>query len=148
MMDGSVRAGGCLCGAVRFEVAVPEAKFSICHCGMCRKWSAGPFMAVHCTGEATFANEEGLAWYQSSPRAERGFCARCGSSLFYRLTSQPESPFLGVSAEAFDEAGDLTLDRHVYVDARPNRYEFGDSQPRITESELLAEFGITPAEEP
>lgn len=147
MRDGSVRAGGCLCGAVRFEIAVPEAKFSVCHCGMCRRWSAGPFMTVHCPGEATFANEKGLAWYRGSSWAERGFCSRCGSSLFYRLSNQPEIPYLAVSVEAFDEADDLTLDRHIYVDAQPKRYEFGDSRPRLSEAELLAELGITPLEE-
>lgn len=146
MTDDSVRSGGCLCGAVRFEIAVPEAKFSICHCGMCRKWSAGPFMTVHCSGEPTFENQEGLAWYPGSEWAERGFCSRCGSSLFYRLTMQPD-PDLIVSVEAFDDADDMILEPHIYVDALPQRYQFGDSRPRVTEAEFLKELGITPLEE-
>ncbi len=137
-----MRGGGCLCGAVRFEIAVPEAKFSVCHCGMCRRWSAGPFMAVHCPGPAKFTNDAGLTWYRGSKWGERGFCGRCGSSLFWRLANHPTA-MLGVSAEAFDDADDLRLDRHLYADAQPARYAFADHRPRLTEAQCLAEIGVT-----
>ncbi|MCP4327386.1 MAG: hypothetical protein GY791_02975 [Alphaproteobacteria bacterium] len=52
---------------------------------MCRKWSAEPFMSVHCPGVATFAIDESLAWYKGPGWAERGLCEHCGSSLFWRL---------------------------------------------------------------
>ena len=145
MSETTVRSGGCLCGSVRFEIAVPEAKFNVCHCGMCRKWSAGPFLAVHCPGEASFASDEGLAWYAGSTWAERGFCKKCGTSLFYRLRQSP-SEVLIVSSEAFDESDDLELDRHIFVDSKPGRYDFSDERPRVTEAEFLAEMGVTPAE--
>ena len=139
----SRRSGGCLCGAVRFEVDVPEAKFSACHCGMCRRWSAGPYLSVHCPGEATFSNDEGLEWWAGSIWAERGFCKRCGASLFYRLRQNP-SQMIIVSSEALDEADDLVLDRHIYVDAKPDRYDFADDRPRLTEADFLAEQGLNP----
>ena len=56
MANETKRTGRCLCGAVHFEVSVPEAKYSMCHCGMCRRWSAGPFMTVHCPADAEFSN--------------------------------------------------------------------------------------------
>ena len=52
-----------------------------------------------------------------------------------------------ISVEAFDESDDLTLGRHIYVDAKPSRYEFDDDRPRVTEAQLLAELGITPTED-
>jgi hypothetical protein len=103
-------------------------------------------MAVHCPGNAKFTKDEGLTWYRGSKWAERGFCARCGSSLFWRLADDPDA-MLVVSAEAFDDSSDLTLDRHIYIDAKPPRYEFNDNRPRVTEAELLAELGIEPAED-
>ncbi len=145
MPSKEVRSGGCLCGAVRFEIAVPEPKFNVCHCGMCRKWGAGPFMAVHCEGPAEFADDEGLTWYRSSEWAERGFCAKCGTSLFYRLTADPEAMLI-VSSEAFDEADDFELHQHIYVDYKPGRYQFGDARPGLTEAELLAQLGVTPGD--
>lgn len=141
--ENQTRSGGCLCGAVRFEVSLDEKKFNVCHCGMCRKWSAGPFMSVHCPGGGTFTKKDGLAWYRGSKWAERGFCAKCGTSLFWRLAENPDA-MLVVAVDAFDDADDLTLDRHIYIDAKPARYDFADDRPRITEAELLAELGITP----
>jgi hypothetical protein len=110
---------------------------------MCRKWSAGPMMSVHCPGEPVFSRNEGLAWYRGSGWAERGFCSRCGSSLFWRLADSPDAMTV-VSVESFDEADDLKLERHIYIDSKPERYDFNDNQPRVTEAELLAELGITP----
>lgn len=143
MTADKVRHGGCLCGAVRFEVSPVKKSFTICHCGTCRKWSAGPFMSVHCKGGGTFTKKDGLTWYRSSTWAERGFCARCGSNLFYRLAENPDA-MLTVAVDAFDDADDLTLARHFYIDAKPARYDFADDRPRLTEAELLAELGITP----
>ena len=74
MATDTKRTGRCLCGAVTFEVDVPKPRFTMCHCGMCRKWSAGPFMSVHTPGPATFTNAQGLRWYRGSKWAERGFC--------------------------------------------------------------------------
>ena len=141
-MSDNMRAGGCLCGAVRFEVEVPDPRFSLCHCGMCRRWSAGPFMTVHSPGPWRFVEAAGLAWYRGSQWAERGFCKTCGSSLFWRLAEQPDRMLI-VSVEALDEASDITLNRHIYVDAQPDRYAFDDDRPRITEAQLMAELGLT-----
>ena len=134
-MTEIARAGGCLCGAVRFEVSVPSATYSICHCRMCRRWSAGPFMSSHAEGAPRFtAGGDLVTWYRGSPWAERGFCSRCGSTMFWRLAEQPDT-LTAVSVEALDEASEFTLHRHIYVDAQPARYAFGDDRPRVTEAE-------------
>ena len=60
--------GQCLCGAVEFEVDVPMRTYSVCHCGLCRRWSGGPLMSVHCPEPKTkWLNNEGLTWYQGTP---------------------------------------------------------------------------------
>lgn len=134
--------GQCLCGTVEFEVDVPERTYSICHCGMCRRWSGGPLMSVHCPAPNTeWLNDEGLTWYQGTPWAQRGFCSRCGASLFWRFAQEPEGMLI-VSVDALEDAGDFTLDRHIYSDARPDRYDFADDCPRVTEAELMKELGL------
>ena len=76
--------GGCLCGAVRFSAANVETAFEVCHCGMCRRWAGSPLFAA--TAErVTFENRDSLGVYDSSEWAARGFCSKCGSSLFYYL---------------------------------------------------------------
>ncbi|MCA9720135.1 MAG: GFA family protein, partial [Myxococcales bacterium] len=108
---------------------------------MCRRWSAGPFLAVHSDGPARFSRDEGLTWYRSSRWAERGFCSRCGASLFWRLANRPDT--LAASVEALDAPERLALDRHIYIDAKPDRYDFADARPRVTEAELMAELGLS-----
>ena len=102
-------------------------------------------MAVRMEGGVTFDAEEALVWFRSSDQGERGFCSRCGTSLFWRLAEDPAAMTV-VSAEALDDAEDLTLERHIYIDAKPARYDFVGDQPRITEAELMAELGIAPGE--
>ena len=139
---GNRMRGQCLCGAVEFEVDVPERTYSICHCGLCRRWSGGPLMSVHCPEPNTeWLNDEGLTWYQGTPWAQRGFCSRCGSSLFWRLAEQLEG-LLIVSVDALEDDGDFALDRHIYSDARPDRYDFADDRPRVTEADLMKELGL------
>ena len=46
-MENSKKASGsCLCEAVKIEASAMNTELGVCHCGMCRKWSAGPYLAV------------------------------------------------------------------------------------------------------
>lgn len=78
--------GGCHCGAVRYELegrsdAIPGR---LCHCSDCRRsagapmvaWSAFAASGLRMTkGAPKRINSSGMAW--------RGFCADCGTGLFY-----------------------------------------------------------------
>jgi len=77
--------GSCLCGEVSFTAKNAIQSVGACHCGMCRKWGGGPLMAVDCGTDVTFEGEKYISVYDSSEWAERGFCKKCGSHLFYRL---------------------------------------------------------------
>lgn len=78
-------SGSCLCGAVRYEVLGALRPIIYCHCTQCRK-TTGNFVASTASAaeDLTFMEDTGLEWYQSSPEAERGFCSKCGASLFWR----------------------------------------------------------------
>jgi hypothetical protein len=131
------RTGGCLCGAVRFHAMPHGREFGVCHCGMCRRWSTGPFAAIECVGEVGFDNEEALGIYRSSDWAERGFCKRCGTSLFYRLV---DKPFYVMSVEAFDKRDDFVLASQVFIDEKPGYYTFAEKTKNMTGAEVFAEF--------
>ncbi len=130
--------GKCLCGAVRFSAVDVPAEVSVCHCAICRRWTTGPMMAVHPRGGVTIENEASVTWYRSSEWAERGFCATCGSTLFYRLI---EGNILIPSAGALDDPSRFTsVESHIFVDEKPAFYEFADKQPRLTGEEAIAQF--------
>ena len=81
-MNETVITGGCQCGAIRYAIAGPLGKASICHCRMCQKAFGsffGPFVAV---AAKDFKLTRGtLAIFKSSDIAERGFCRDCGTPL-------------------------------------------------------------------
>jgi len=121
--------GGCLCGAVRFAVLGPLRALWLCHCGQCRKWT-GNSVAATAVRPTRFVLEDGeaaLAWYAASPHARRGFCRRCGSSLFWRPA---EGDRISILAGAFDGPTGLAAAGHVFVSERADWEIIADDLPR------------------
>jgi hypothetical protein len=129
-------SGGCLCGAVTFTASDVETDYHACHCGMCRRWSGGPFLGAS-AGRVRFEGEENVSVYDSSKWAERGFCTRCGSGLFFRVKS-PAQYVMCVGA--FDDAAAFRLVGEIYVDRKAGGYDFAGDLPRQTEAEFLEEL--------
>jgi hypothetical protein len=129
--------GRCLCGAVRFNAQEVEVHHHACHCGMCQRWSGGPLLAAQARG-VTFDGVAQPGRYASSEWAERGFCRTCGSSLFYHL--KPAGLYM-LCVGAFDDPTPFRLAREIYVDQQPPGYAFAGDLPRLTEAQVLAQFG-------
>ena len=88
MSEGATMNGGCLCGAVRFTATPANREVGACHCSMCRRWTAGPFLGLECGTTVKVADSAQLGVYRSSEWAERCFCKKCGTALFYRLVGK------------------------------------------------------------
>ena len=102
-MSEENRKGGCLCGAVRFEIKGPMRDVLICHCRQCRRQHGHSAAFTNAPAERfDFLEQRGLSWYRSSEKAERGFCRECGSALFYRRTGNPT---LSVTAGSLSAPG-------------------------------------------
>jgi hypothetical protein len=130
--------GKCLCGAVTFTADDVETHVHACHCGMCRKWTGGPMQAAQ-VGKVEFAGADNIKTYASSDWAERGFCAECGSTLFYRLK---EPQMYMIATGAFDDAEQFSLAGEIYIDEKPSGYSFAGDHPRMTGAEFMASMGM------
>lgn len=127
--------GHCLCGAISFES--PDAKeIGACHCGFCRRWGGGPLLAVHCGKDVEFQGIEDIAVYASSDWAERAFCKKCGTHLYYKLLATGE---YFVPAGAF-ETSDFELASQIYIDRKPHYYSFANQTPMLTEQQVIDQF--------
>lgn len=129
--------GKCLCGAVSVSVPVEKEVFDACHCGMCRRWGGGPLLTVDGSGEAIFKGEEFITTYESSEWAERGFCKRCGTHLFYRLK---ENGFQNFPMGLIDGTEHFRFHQQIFVDHKPENYEFANKTLRMTEAEVFAKY--------
>jgi hypothetical protein len=116
--------GGCLCGAVRYEVTGPLREVVACHCGMCRRTS-GSFVHATAANLADFrlTEQKGLAWYRSSPEAQRGFCKVCGGNLFWQRDG---ASTISIMAGTIDGETGLKLVSHIYVADKGDYYSLED----------------------
>lgn len=123
------KTGGCLCGAVRYEIDGPLRKVVYCHCGQCRKTS-GHFVAATAVDleHLHMTEDGGLSWFESSDIAKRGFCNRCGSSLFW---APAHNKYMAVMAGAIDAPTGLTSREHIHVDDKSDYYELSDGLPQF-----------------
>ena len=137
MIGTGTISGGCLCGAVRFTAAPATRDVGACHCSMCRKWSAGPFMVLDCGDTLKVADDSKLGVYRSSEWAERCFCRQCGTPLFYRLVAQN---LHFVSAEAFDDREGYAFKSQIFIDEKPAYYDFANKTKNMTGPEVFAAF--------
>ena len=136
------RTGRCLCGAARYELADAPASYGACHCGFCRRWTGGVEMGLQVMPDAiTWTAQDSVRTYKSSDWAERGFCATCGSSLFWRLTMAGEMQgMLSLSVGSLDDMTGLKFSTEVYVDHKPASHAFTDEdgRQRMTEADVMA----------
>ncbi|MBB98484.1 MAG: aldehyde-activating protein [Rhodobacteraceae bacterium] len=128
--------GRCMCGAVEISGVADGPKAGACHCDMCRRWSSGPYFEVTC-GDVVFRGEDSITRFRSSDWAERGFCATCGSNLFYHIVDSDEYQ---IAAGLLDQQSDLCLTLQVFTDSKPPFYTLADKTETMTGAEVFAAF--------
>jgi len=75
--------------------------------------------------------------YKSSDWAERGFCGNCGTNLFYRLV---ESDVHVMSPGSLDDQSELSLTSQIFIDEKPDWYEFANETEKMTGAEVFAKY--------
>ena len=127
--------GHCLCGAVTITLDNPVQQVEVCQCGMCRRWG-GAFYSAQSGDhpQVTGANE--ITEFRSSEWAERAFCSKCGSNLWFRFLPTGNRSF---SAGLFDAAATHGIEKEIFVDERADWCRIECDHPRRTGEEVIAE---------
>jgi hypothetical protein len=120
--------GACLCGDLRFTATLPSKWVAHCHCTMCQRAHGAPvvtWVGFVDTRVAIDDPRSRLQWYDSTPGvAQRGFCSRCGSTLFFRSGRWPGE--LHVVRSNFDGPVDRAPQVHVNWDTHVDWLAYGD----------------------
>ncbi|MBL8550000.1 MAG: GFA family protein [Hyphomonadaceae bacterium] len=96
-------AGGCMCGAVRFRLDAEPLRVGWCHCTSCRRHTGAPAAVfVDCLKKDVTFTKGRPAFFASSQKVRRGFCAACGSTLSFEHDDDRDEIHLHVGA--FDRA--------------------------------------------
>jgi hypothetical protein len=129
-----ITQGGCLCGAVRFEVSGSFESFFLCHCARCRKGSGSAHAAN------LFSSTARIAWLSGQDRIrtfrlpetrhERSFCAECGSAL---PRVQFDGALLVAPAGSLDSPIDIRPNAHICFASRASWDDHLEDIPKMDE---------------
>jgi len=132
MARGETFTGGCLCGAVRFEITTPTRWCSHCHCSLCRRAHGAAFVTWFGMPNEQFrftSGADGVDWYSSTPEARRGFCRICGSTLFFISERWPGETHIALAH--MDGPIDREPAAHVFYDSHVPWIELGDGLRKL-----------------
>jgi hypothetical protein len=119
--------GGCLCGAVRYQVEGALRHVLICHCVECRRWHGNAAASTAAGRDRLVLTEQrGLRWIaspNSDAHARRGFCGECGSSLFW---DAPGRDYVAIAAGSLDGDSGVRAAAHWYVSQKGDWYDLPD----------------------
>lgn len=117
-----------MCGAVRLEIDAELREADACHCTECRKQTGHYLVSANVPRDAlTVHGAEHVTWFQSSEKVRRGFCAVCGSTLFWDPIALD---WTAVALGALDAPTGAHLALHIFVAEKGDYYTLDDGLPR------------------
>jgi hypothetical protein len=112
---------GCLCGAVRVEIAAEPLAARMCWCRLCQYLGGGSATVNVCFPSDTVRTTGEVRWHESVADSgtpmRRGFCPTCGTPLFSVAESRPHLIF--IRAGALDDPGLKAPEAIIWTSAAP-----------------------------
>lgn len=126
----STVAGGCQCGAVRYEVSGSLDDVALCHCRMCQRAHGAPAVPWLVVKRGDFEIASGAPGsYRSSSGASREFCRDCGTPLFFVEDIRPDE--VDVAVSTLDNPAAAPPSRHIWLESQTPWLVLGDHLPRF-----------------
>ena len=120
--------GSCLCGRVRYTITGALPPGDACHCVQCRKQSGHYFASTNIPRAAiAIDGMDNVTWFASSEKVRRGFCATCGSALFW---DPPAKDWIAIGMGSLDNPTGTHLEMHIFVAEKGDYYEIADGVPQ------------------
>ena len=130
-----------MCGAVRFTLRDCPERFGACHCEMCRRWSGSALLALSVPrAQCEISGEDVIETIQSSSWAERAWCGKCGSNLWYRVTLDAQPDTLEISLGLLDDTDGMRFEREIFIDCKSDAFAYDGSRNRLTRAEVIEKY--------
>ncbi|MDF0489370.1 GFA family protein [Sphingomonas sp. H39-1-10] len=126
-------SGGCLCGAIRYDIPGEPIAARACWCRLCQYLGAGsgtvnvafPSEGVTITGAPRWRTDTA----DSGNVLHRGFCAECGTPLFSTAEARPHLIF--VRAGSLDDPGLVAPGATIWTSEAPAWAHFDPALPQV-----------------
>ena len=115
-----------------------------CHCTACRKTTGHYLAATQAwTDDVEMEQADSLRWYASGPHSRRGFCDRCGATLFFEFVNSGFFEFvnsgkISIAAGTLDGKTGLRTAFGIYADDKGDYYDLPDRHHFPAESDNRA----------
>lgn len=128
--------GGCLCGAVRYQISGPIRNIVHCHCSRCRKAQGSAFATNGIVNASDFklvSGADSLTGYESTPGQTKYFCKVCGSPIMSKTVSKSDQVRVRVGTIESDiEERPMA---HIFVTSKANWEEIAGDLPQYESHE-------------
>ena len=111
----------CLCGGIQFTTKGYHRNIQNCHCIQCMK-THGHHAAYTRVEEQNikFIKKRTLKWFRSSKRAKRGFCSKCGASIFFKILGKKD---IHIAAGMFNRPVKLKTIANIFTKGKLDYYK-------------------------
>ena len=119
----------CLCGGIKLKTQGYHRNVQNCHCIQCMK-THGHHAAYTNVEErdVKFLKKRTLKWFKSSKRAKRGFCNKCGASLFFKIIG---AKTISIAAGVFNKPIKLKTTMNIFVKGKSDYYKLDSRMPKF-----------------
>lgn len=110
-------SGGCFCGSIRYTFEYGDYPTANCHCTMCRRTSAAPFVSWIVVPKERFNYTTGTPkLLKSSIHGSRFFCPDCGTPVACIIDSHAD--VIDITICSLDAAETIIPEHDIYRDTR------------------------------
>ena len=123
--------GGCMCGAVRFEIHGPIENIVYCHCSQCRKLQGSAFATNGRVDSDKFkivSGQDQLTGYEMVPGLIKSFCKICGSPIMGQYASKPE--YVRIRLGTIESEISETPSAHIFATSKAGWDRICDDLPQ------------------
>ena len=119
----------CLCGSIRFKTSGYHRDVHNCHCIQCMK-THGHYAAYTSVKEQNikFIKKKTLKWFRSSKGAKRGFCSKCGASIFFKSLKKKD---IHIAAGMFNKPVKLKTIVNIFTKGKLDYYKLDRHIPKF-----------------
>ena len=119
----------CLCGCIKIKITGKLRHVINCHCSQCMRFHGNFGAYTNCSEDnIEFISKKNLKWYNSSNFAKRGFCSKCGASMFYKRSNRKS---ISVSAGMFSNPTKLKTNLNIFTKGKLDFYKLDLKLPKF-----------------
>ena len=133
MSQDLIATGGCLCGAIRYEVHGRLPPVGMCRCSRCRRASGSRSNAIVNVRAERFvwlSGEDNMGEFRTPSGWGAFFCKTCGCPTPHRLSGGER---VLVPAGTLDDDPGPRVAGHIFVGSKASWDVIGDDAPQFDE---------------